>query len=119
MTATELRELDYEVACQVFGWSSEEVELAKLGDAGCVVVYSDPKWKGNVPEYSSDLKSAWEVVTALGMAWLMTGFTTVTVTFYSGDPAKVFKGKGETVPLAICRTALAAARERASEAPLG
>lgn len=108
-----LRELDLLMAEKVMGWTEihpAPAEMQEHGEDYWGRPYSGETAEACVPHFSSDIASAWTVVECLhdifDCDWVLSnessGYKMMLQTpiYYNG----IF-GWGETVPLAICRTA--------------
>lgn len=123
MSETEIpvgRELDKAVALRVLGWTWEPCEMpedhplhgeplwrVKRHDGYSSVVW-EPGFSEDLPEFSTDLAAAWQVVEHLekrGVCWCASqvGAGRCNMTFWLGA---VGGGEAATVTEAICRAAL-------------
>ena len=117
MTVKELqagRELDALVAEKVMGLKPHRMISCPDNKPGCLVYHYEGAWEGYViPDYSTSISAAWEVVEKLGvndfvhLSW-MPGHKLWTCSLDS----TMFGGyinlsvEADTAPLAICRAAL-------------
>lgn len=105
------REMDAMVAQQVMGMAKYEVQATILG-AVLPMGEHRPPIVPSIPAYSTDIAAAWLVVEIMrkkGFRFLLEVFLepTLSATFWPyGNP--VSRGLGDTMSLAICRSALQA-----------
>ena len=111
MSEQELREVDYQIARELFGWSAEEVDAVRWCEAGSVVDCANTTRE--LPRYSTDIAAAWLVVDA---ASRQSGDTLFSVARVRGDWGCRLGGTvavcNPTAPVAICQAALKRLREK-------
>jgi len=118
------REMDARVAEKVMGWESvtDELEIAKReGVPECV---DSQRWHrkqvwfngnekmaceecGTLPDYSTSIAAAWEVVEKFEAMQLFR-YTTGRYIACLADGNSLHEGEADTAPLAICKAALKA-----------
>ena len=120
-----MRELDYEVAQRVMGFTAAEVDAERWCEQGSVTDCA--RKVRDVPEYSADIAAAWIVVEQVlfhgaychdeqrnGMTDFRLEFNPYARTFearFSWSSSFAVSGHGKEPPEAICRAALAAVKE--------
>jgi len=107
----ELREVDYQIAREVFGWSAEEVDAVRWCEAGSLVDCANKTRE--LPRYSTDIAAAWLVVEKLKMTVKPSVLQVEEARWLADvrgvcDDDRPWRGYGPTAPIAICLAALAA-----------
>jgi len=107
----ELREVDYRIAREVFGWSAEEVDAVRWCEAGSLVDCANTTRE--LPRFSTDIAAAWLVVDAVNR---QSGDTLFSVARVRGDWGCRLGGTvavcHPTAAVAICQAALKRRREK-------
>lgn len=108
------RELDMLVSKEIMGANYPRLTQETIETFGYERSYDGGGWNINVPDYSTDISAAWEVVEKCShMSMEKTVHDDGGITFYcevSINNCMIQWADADTAPLAICRAALAAIR---------